>query len=405
MGHQLLVTVSRWKGASAGCPQPARPLADTRSASPGPAGCGTPQLTTTAAQGYSPALLRAYLHLRGTGEGQQVAIVDAFDNPYAARDLTIFSRRFGLPLPCGTSAGRGCFRFSVARPFGFAGVDAGWALESDLDVQMVHAIAPRATITLVEAHDNSFVSMLEAVGYAGALRPAPAAISGSWGGGEFGQETTGDWRCALARTVCVFSTGDLGNPGEWPAYDPFVLAVGGTHLELTTTGQVAEEAGWCCDPFPGHATGGGVSAFEPRPSYQQRADPYRHRGIPDVSFDADPATGVPVYDTFGLDGQNGWFQLGGTSVGVPAWAGILAAADQLRAAAGKAPLAGARFAVQRLLYGMSHRAGFGDITQGADNVFQCTSPVAVCQAHAGYDLVTGWGSPRPGIDTSLASAP
>jgi subtilase family serine protease len=404
MGHPLLVAVHRWQGTRGSCPSPTQPLADTQSASTGPAGCGTPQLTTAAVTGYSPLRLRAYLRLRGTGQGQRVVIVGAFDNPYARQDLSTFSKRFRLPLPCGTPAGSGCIRFSVAHPFGFAGVDAGWALESDLDVQMVHAVAPNAAITLVESYDNSFTSMLQAVGYAAALKPAPAAISGSWGGAEFPQETTADWHCALARTVCLFSTGDLGNPGEWPAYDPYALAVGGTHLELTTTGRVATEEGWCCDPQPGGATGGGVSIREPRPAYQQHANPYRHRSIPDVSFDADPATGVPVHDTFGVDGQNGWFEVGGTSVGAPAWAGLLAVADQLREAAGIAPLAGARFQVQRLLYGMPHRAGFGDITQGADNLFQCTSPVRACQAHPGYDLVTGWGSPRPGIDTALARA-
>jgi hypothetical protein len=400
MGHQLLVAVHRWSGASAGCRASARPLADTRSGSPGPAGCGVPQLTTAAARGYSPVQLRAYLHLRGTGKGQRVVIVDAFDNPYVRTDLTTFSKHFKLRLPCGTPAARGCFKLSVARPFGFAGVDPGWALESDLDVQMVHSIAPRAAITLVEAYDNSFTSMLEAVGYAAGLKPAPAAISGSWGGQEFPHETIADWRCALPRTVCVFSAGDAGNPGDWPAYDPYALAVGGTHLTLTRAGRVALELGWCCNSAA--ATGGGVSAFEPRPSYQQHANPYRHRGIPDVSFDADPLTGVPVYDTFGVDGQNGWFELGGTSVGTPAWAGILAAADQLRAAARETPLAGARFGILRLVYGKAHHTGFGDITGGADNLTQCTSPAATCQAHPGYDLVTGWGSPRPGIDITLA---
>jgi subtilase family serine protease len=123
-----------------------------------------------------------------------------------------------------------------------------------------------------------------------------------------------------------------------------------------------------------------------------------------VSFDADPYTGVAVHDTVGLDGQNGWFEIGGTSVGAPAWSGIIAAADQLRAQAHKAPLQGAGFQAQDLIYGMSHATVFGDITTGVDNAIECTSPVQVCQAQPGWDFVTGWGSPRPGIDTALASA-
>ncbi len=401
MDHALVVWVNGWKGARAGCTA-VRSLPDTRSAAPGTAGCGTPQLSAAAPRGYSPARLRAYLRLRGTGQGQRVVIVDAFDNPYVARDITIFSKRFGLPLPCGKTAGRGCFRFSVVHPYGFGGADPGWALESDLDVQMVHAIAPQAAITLVEAYDNSTASMFRAVGYGAARRPAPAAISMSWGAPEFSGETANDGHCALARSVCVVAAGDSGYPGTYPAYDPYAVAVGGTHLELTRAGRVAAEEGWCCGPWPGHGTGGGVSRYEPRPAYQAQVSTYRGRGMPDVSFDADPVTGVPVYDTFGVGGQNGWFRLGGTSVGAPAWAGILAAADQLRAAAGKAPLGGAGLRALSAVYGMRHGTGFGDITQGVDNLLACTSPVQACQAHPGFDLVTGWGSPRPGIDTALA---
>jgi subtilase family serine protease len=401
MDHALVVRVNGWKGAQAGCAA-VRSLPDTRSAAPGTGGCGTPQLTTAAPPGYSPAQLKAYLRLRGTGQGQQVVIVDAFDNPYAARDITTFSKQFGLPLPCGTTATRGCFKFSVVHPYGFAGADAGWALESDLDVQMVHAIAPKAAITLVEAYDNSTASLFRAIDYGAALKPTPAAISNSWGAPEFSGETANDGHCALARSVCVAAAGDSGNPGLYPAYNPYALAVGGTHLELSRAGRVAAEEGWCCADY---ATGGGVSSYEPRPAYQQQASKYRSRGIPDVSFNADPLTGVPVYDTFGLGGQNGWFQVGGTSVGAPAWAGVLAAADQLRAAAGKAPLAGAGFHALSAVYGMQHGTGFGDITQGADNLSVCTSVVQACQAHPGFDLVTGWGSPRPGIDTALAGVP
>jgi hypothetical protein len=405
MNHQLMVRISGWAGARPQCRPAARPLADTQAAKPVTGGCGTPQLATAAAPpGYRPAQLKAYLHLRGTGQGESVAIVDAFDNPYATRDIAAYSKQFRLPLPCGRTTAKGCFDFSVVHPFGFAGVDSGWALESDLDVQMVHAIAPDAAITLVESYDNSFDAMFQAVRYAGTLKPAPAAISGSWGGAEFTGETAGDSACALARTVCVFSTGDQGNPGEWPAFDPYALAVGGTHLELTAHGQVAAEEGWCCGPFPGGATGGGVSQVEARPPYQARVNPFHGRGTPDVSFDADPVTGVPVHDTFGLDGQNGWFEVGGTSVGAPAWSAILAAADQLRAHAHETPLAGAGFGVQKLLYGRAHQAGLADITVGADNLLQCTGPARTCQAHPGYDLVTGWGSPRRGIDAALAGA-
>jgi Subtilase family len=409
MGHDLMARVTQWAAGKAGCTPTARAIPDTASAQPVPGGCGSrPKLTAAAPPGYGPAQLRAYLKLTGTGAGQTVAVVDAYDNPYAAQDLAAYSKKFGLPLPCGPGVKKnGCFSFSVVHPFGFAGVDAGWALESDLDVQMVHAIAPQASIVLVEAYDNNYTSLVRAIGYAADRKPVPAVISGSWGGVEFSGETAADGYCALARSLCVFSTGDNGNPGEYPAYNPYALAVGGTTLELTAAGQVSLEAAWCCgasqsDPY---GSGGGVSVYEPRPAYQDLANPYQGRGTPDVSFDADPLTGVPVYDTFGLNDQTGWFELGGTSVGTPAWAGILAAADQLRAAAGKAPLHGAGYQAQSLIYRMSHATAFGDITQGVNNVNECASPPQACRAHPGYDVVTGWGSPRPGIDTALAGAP
>jgi hypothetical protein len=408
MDHPLAVRVQGWARARAGCAAVTGTIPDSRSALANPHRCATPFLTAKRPPGYSPRRLRAYLKLHGDGAGQRVAIVDAFDDPYLQRDLTMFSQEFGLPLPCAPGqqpGGHNCFTLSVLHPYGISGVDAGWALESDLDIEMVHEIAPDASITLVEAYDDSTVSLFEAIRYAAALSPRPSVINGSWGQPEFSGETAGNTLCELAKTLCVFSTGDGGNPGEFPAYNPYVLSVGGTTLELGASGQVEMEAAWCCNLFDGGAGGGGVSKYEVRPAYQNGADPYLGRAIPDVSFDADPATGVPVYDTLGLDDQNGWFMVGGTSVGAPAWSGIIADADQLRAAAGRPPLAGAGFQAQKLIYAQArrHAAGFGDITIGVDNYTECLSPVRACQTKPGYDEVTGWGSPRPGIALTLAA--
>ncbi|MGH3373907.1 MAG: S53 family peptidase [Actinoallomurus sp.] len=376
--HPLMAKVQGWKSAT------------------------SPQLTTTTPTGYTPEQLRSYLHLTGTGKGQTVAVVDAFDNPYAAADLATYSKKFGLPEPCGKSSKPGCFTFSSVHPFGVLGADPGWALESDLDVQMVHAIAPDASIVLVEAYDNSFLHMTQAIDYAAGLHAG--VISNSYGGSEYSGETSADGHCALASALCVFSTGDTGNPGEYPAYDPHVLAVGGTTFSLASSGDVDFETAWCCSNNGGAVgTGGGLSAFEPRPAYQDSVNSFQHRAIPDVSFDADPATGVPVYDTFGLSGQNGWFQVGGTSAGAPAWAGIVAAADQLRAKAKQPPLAGAGFQAQKLIYGMPHDV-FRDITTGVNNALECDTPIETCQAKPGYDPVTGWGGPKAGIDAALAAA-
>lgn len=397
MAHQLMVLVRGWQRGTGTC---VSAITDTRAAPPNPGGCATPKLTAPLPSGYSTAQLRSYLHLNGDGSGQTIAIVDAFDNPDAASDLTAFSKEFGLPVPCGTPAAAGCFPFSVVQPSGTAGADPGWALESDLDVQLAHAIAPRASIILVEAYDNTDMSLFGAIDYAAGLHAS--VISNSYGGQEYAGEAQDDAHCDLPASLCVVATGDSGNPGGYPAYNPYALSVGGTTLDLTSAGRKTFEVAWCCTNLG--ATGGGVSQYVSRPAYQDGTNPYPWRGIPDVSFDADPATGVPVLDTFGLNGEAGWFQVGGTSASTPAWSAILAVADQLRAAKGKAPLHGAGFQAQTLLYQVG-RFALADVTRGVDNLFECAGlPASGCQARPGYDLTTGWGSPRPGIDTILAAA-
>ncbi|MGD0052860.1 MAG: hypothetical protein ABSD03_13750 [Vulcanimicrobiaceae bacterium] len=121
------------------------------------------------------------------------------------------------------------------------------------------------------------------------------------------------------------------------------------------------------------------------------------RQMPDVSFEADPDTGVAVYDSLSYQGETGWWLVGGTSVGAPSWSAILAATDQLRAAAGKAPLTAAGDAAQQALYSLPSTV-LERITAGADNGF---CPVGCAPAN-GYDEITGLGSPRAGIDEALA---
>jgi subtilase family serine protease len=359
---------------------------------------GRAVLAAGAPGGYTATELRDYLQLTGTGAGQTVVIADAYDDPYAQSDITTYSRQFGLPLPCTAKRTTNCFHFTRLHPFGIGGLNADgqdWTLEESLDIEMVHAMAPRASIVLAEARNsvsaNTKTGLLGVLGYAPRLHPA--VISDSWSfGGEVANETSYDHYCQLTTTVCTFSAGDSGYPGGYPAYNPAVIAVGGTSLDLTAAGAVTSETAWS-------SGGGGVSAYEPRPAYQDAVSTQTGRGIPDVSFDADPSTGVAVYSS--ADG--GWLEVGGTSVGAPAWAGILAAADQLRAAAGKPALTAAGNEAHQALYGLSTgQAGqpLFDVTTGSNG-----SCGAVCTAGPGYDFVTGLGSPRSGIDTALAAAP
>src|SRR4051794_289373 len=349
---------------------------------------GKTTITNPTPTGNKPAQMRTYLGLTGTGSGQTIAIVSAYDAPSASADLATFNKTFGLPSPPSFRKvdASGGTRYPAANP--------GWALETALDVQWAHAIAPAASILLVEAKSSALSDMFVALDYA-AKQPGVTVISNSWGvSSEFSTEAGQDAHCALSTAACVVASGDNGNPGGYPAYNPYALAVGGTTLNLASDSSVLSESAWS-------GSGGGVSAFETKPSYQASTT-FARRSIPDVSYDGDPATGVPVYSSTTYQQQSGWFQMGGTSIGAPQWSGIIAAANQLRKANGKASLVATRssgFPLHSALYGAASGTLF-DVTVGSNGT--CG---AICTTAPGYDAVTGLGAPRTGVDASLAAAP
>ncbi len=343
--------------------------------------------------GYSPAQMTAYLGLTGDGKGQTIAIVDAYNDPNIASDAETYSQQYGLPGVCGAGGAKGdCFTLDISQQSATAAPDGNWGLETSLDVEWAHAIAPDATIKLFEAKDSTFASLFREVTAAEATRPAAVSMSWGYSGGEFSDETYYDHFCAVRTTVCVVASGDYGHPGSYPAYNPAVLAVGGTTLNLTADGSLASEQAWS-------GSGGGQSWVEREPAYQRRVQASGMRQMPDVAFDADPNTGVAIYDTLPYIGQSGWWLVGGTSLGAPSWSAILADADQLRASHGEPPLTAAGDAAQKAVYSLPASV-LAPVTTGPDNGF---CPVG-CTPGAGYDEITGLGSPRPGIDTALAAA-
>lgn len=347
---------------------------------------GTPLLVSSTPGGYTPAQVRGYLGLTGTGAGQTIAVVTAYDAPRAEQDLATFNAAFGLPAPPS-------FR-KVNQTGGtkYPSVNAGWALEAALDVQWAHAVAPGAGILLVEASSSALTNLLSAVSWA-AAQPGVSVVSGSFGTTEFARQKDQDARCRLTTGVCVFASGDGGNPGTYPATGAWALGVGGTTLRLDGAGTVLSETAWS-------GSGGGVSAVTPKPAFQSALSAPR-RSSPDVSYAGDPATGFPVYSSTAYDGQTGWFQMGGTSAGAPQWAGVLAAANGLRKSVGKGVLAATDAAGGTPLHTALYRStALGDITTGTNGT--CG---AVCTARSGYDTVTGLGSPRRGLDLVLRDAP
>ena len=316
---------------------------------------------TSAPTGYSPADIRGFYNLPQTGGSGTIAIIDAYDSPNAQNDLTRFSAQFGLP-----TANFEKHMMTTSIP-----TNSGWGLEIALDVQWAHAIAPNSKILLVEAKSNSLTDLLAAVDYA-RQRPDVVAISMSWGSSEFSTENLYDSHFTSSYGASFFaSSGDSGAGVIWPSSSPNVVAVGGTTLKYVS--GVATETGWS-------GSGGGVSSYESRPSYQTSYGlSYAKRAVPDVSYDADPATGFSVYDS-SYNGQSGWFQVGGTSAGAPQWAAIQALGLSSNNSNFYADAKSANY----LTY-------FRDVMTGSNGRYT---------ASTGYDLVTGLGSP---ITTSFAA--
>ena len=309
--------------------------------------------------GFSPKQLKqAYDFPTGNrvGEGQTVAVVSAFDAPTVEQDLKKFSKQFDLPF-CTTA--NGCFtKVDQSGGTNYPAYDRGWALETALDVQWVHAIAPGAKIVLVEATTNNFGHLMGAVDHAGTRADY---VTNSWGAAEVPSLAIFEPIFTRFPEVSYFAgSGDDGLGGIYPSSSPNVISVGGTTLTLRNDGSIKDERGWS-------GSGGGCSVL-----FAATAPQLAHptvgqvgcgsaRAFPDVSALGDPQTGAAAYSTdFG-----GWVTVGGTSLASP----IIAAR-----AAGTGALVNEEY-----LY--SGAVKFRDIKDG-NNGAPCLP---------GFDLVTGQG--------------
>jgi subtilase family serine protease len=308
--------------------------------------------------GYAPSDLQTAYGIasesKNSGAGQTVAIVDAYDDPNAAADLNAYRSHYGLPA-CTVSSG--CFtkQTYTSQP------NTAWAAEESVDVDMVSAICPNCKILLVEAASASIADLSTAEKYA---TTHADYVSNSWSGNEGTKTYDGDYtaRCG----AITAATGDTGHnsTAQWPAILPNVIGVGGT--SLTSISPRAETA-WL-------RAGSACSKIYGKPGFQSGLNtgcPMRAQA--DVSADADPHTGVAVYDTFR---QGGWLVFGGTSVAAPIVASIFALAGNATAnPSGN-------------LY--SHAADFSDVTSGTNG--GCGAPL--CVAGQGWDGPTGLGTPK-----------
>ena len=366
-----------------------------------------------------------------TGAGQTIVLVDSFGSPTIQADLATFDAEFNLPAPPSFKIIQPAGPVPAWDPTGAAG-NLGWGVETTLDVEWAHSMAPGASILLVETPvaetegTVGFPQIVKAENYV-INHHLGQVISQSFGATE---ETFPSPASLLALRSAYFnalrhhvtvlaSTGDTGatnysdaagtmlytHPAVgWPASDPLVTAVGGTQLALLADGSRTQaDRVWddstnyalndATTGSPGPAalaTGGGKSAVFARPSYQDSVAGVTgaQRGIPDISMSAACSGPVDIYLSFpGIPA--GWTAVCGTSEASPLFAGVVAMADQV---------AGHSLGlINPALYALSaaHAPGLVDVTKG-NNTVSFLQPLLVTvqgyHAGPGYDLASGVGT-------------
>jgi subtilase family serine protease len=394
------------------------------------------------------------------GQGMTIAIIDSFGNPNMASDLANFDTQMGLPHMCGEpgltcAPGMPTFQHVFwdgktqvkSPPAGSNGTGQQtrniWALETSLDVEWAHTIAPKANLLLMTTNPaetlgvQGFPAMMNAEQFvvdhheATVISQSFAAAEESFGSTQSLLNLQHAYISAAASGVTVLaSSGDSGtanilkepvkNPQtipfptvEWPASDPLVTGTGGTYLctgPTTGTGVDSTDPPVNCQTNPGVrevgwiGSGGGFSHVFSRPSYQDTLPAGSTsigamRGVPDVGYQASSRTGVLVYDTAPGFAQNGlhcpsgnpcsagWYVVGGTSSSCPQWAGLVAIADQI-AGHGLGLINPALYA---LASGPNYGTYFYDVTTGNN---QADPSVPGYPATTGWDPVTGLGTPN-----------
>ena len=296
-----------------------------------------------------------------TGGSGVIVIVDAYDYPSAAADLATFSSTFGLPQA----------NFSVQYASGRKpsnGCRSGWQGEESLDIEWAHAMAPNASIVLMEASSATNSALYSAVQAANsyiASHGGKGQISMSWGGSETSGESSSDHYFTQSGVVYFASSGD--SPGViYPSSSVNVVSAGGTQVNRNSSGAYTNQTAWS-------AGGGGASRYEPRPSFQNSVQSIvgSHRGTPDLSFDSSGGSPVAVYNS---NCYGGWLEVYGTSVAAPSLAGIINNAGQFKTSSN---------AENTLIYSnMGYSQYFTDITSGSCGTHSAT---------AGWDFCTGVG--------------
>ena len=348
----------------------------------------------------APADLRTHYNVPSNldGTGQIIVIIDPPGTGNAQADLNTFSRYYNLPVCNGNNP---CFQHidlsSGAVPS--ANSDAGREIE--LDTQMAHGMAPKATIVLLTAASASFADLNAAMTYAATNIPNATVVSMSIGGqASASTQQAQDLKLATYQAaggpVFFASSGDSGYlaTAQYPAASPYVTSVGGTRITAVPWVSSASEVAW-------QYSSGGPSVYATMPAWQSAlligsaiSANGGMRATPDVAAVADPQ-----YSAVGTYYKNAWSMAGGTSVAAPVWAGIgalfgqyLQNKNQSLASLTSTTPGGFNGLLYQAKTTSGATAGFYDVTSGSNNL--TSSACAICDAVSGFDDVTGWGAPN-----------
>jgi subtilase family serine protease len=351
-----------------------------------------------------------------TGKGHTIVIVAPSSSPTLQYDLHVYDHLFGLKDP----------KLNVIAPFGMPPSNLEVYVETAQDVQTAHAMAPDATIDLVLTGDTTKDTTIQSFFY-DLLKPIKYAIDQNLGdvislsyvAGEdcfnsaYYQYQHAILEEARAKHISVLaSSGDVGATvlscapsllplginrvkGTTGFDDPLATVVGGTTLHASVSqGTYQSETAWNEDSVGAGATGGGFSSVFVRPAYQSGVTGKSYRGEPDVAWVGDPLTGVLVVLSIG--GGLYILPVGGTSVGAPAWAGLVALFDQYAGRRLGFLNAGLYRILQR---NVDYSKAFHDITTGNNTVYGLDAKgnrilVPGYSADKGWDAVTGVGTPK-----------
>ncbi|MBR3995158.1 MAG: S8 family serine peptidase [Clostridia bacterium] len=321
--------------------------------------------------GYSPQQIKKAYNISnyGNGNGVSVAVIDFIGNRYLQNNLNIFSREFGLPETelkfYGDINNGDNFNFSAY-------------IEPSVDTQWIHGISPYSEIRIIRATNFTVPGVIDAVKTAIELNTDIILQTFQ---APFEEEYLKYSDIYNNNTVFIASAGDYGAGAFFPSCFPQCISVGGTSLDIDNNGnRNGVESAWT-------ESGGGICRYIDIPDYQLKFSPINtltmgKRGVPDVSFLADPDTGYAVYHS-SIEDSFGWYSAGGTSIAAAVIAGIIANLISYTALSDKSNMI-------RYLYNMAGETSytnpynvFNDITTGGNGEFS---------ARPGYDLCTGLGS-------------